>query len=108
MPSQKLDFCSCDVNLELHVNSCLGQIGPLRKEKLLPGTPPAPVAASHCPESEDLIQSLTPPQHPPGPGCSENPKQESDSEPCSAANQQNLHTGGVTPKPEVCLLCLFS
>lgn len=83
-----------------------GQIGSPREEKPLPGEPSAPTAASDCSESEDLLKSLTPPQRSPSPGCSDNPKPESEPEPCGVADQQSLHPGGVTPKPEVCLVCV--
>lgn len=78
-------------------------------EKPIPGTPLAPVAASHCSESEDPVQNLTPlQQRSPSPGGSENPKQESEAEPCTPGHQQNPHTGGVAPQPEVCLSGLLS
>lgn len=91
----------CEVQPLLQNTQVLQRCGPLRKEEPPAGSPPAPPTASHRSESQDGIQSLSPPHHPPGPECSEKPKQEPEPEPCGAADPQNPHAGGVTPTPEV-------
>ncbi|XP_054872650.1 histone-lysine N-methyltransferase, H3 lysine-36 specific [Amphiprion ocellaris] len=66
------------------------QLGSLRKEKLATSTSPAPAVTSKASESRS-----------PSPQRPKTPKQEAEMEPCSTEEKQNIHTGTLTPKPEV-------
>ncbi|XP_051275205.1 histone-lysine N-methyltransferase, H3 lysine-36 specific isoform X2 [Dicentrarchus labrax] len=76
------------------------QVGSVKKEKPVPSTSSAPDAASQHAESKDLLGGLTP-NRPPSPRGSKTPKQEAEMEACSPEEQQHVHTGTLTPKPEV-------
>ena len=71
-------------------------------EKPVPSTSSAPAAASQHPESEDALS----PNRPPSPRGAETPEQETDMEACSTDEKPNVHTGTLTPKPEVCMLLI--
>ncbi|XP_008282673.1 uncharacterized protein nsd1a [Stegastes partitus] len=66
------------------------QLGSLKKEKPATSTSSAPAAASKSSESRS-----------PSPQRPKTPKQEVETEPCSTEEKQNVHTGTLTPKPEV-------
>lgn len=73
----------------------------MSKDKPAPSTSSAPAAASHDSESKDLLEA---PNQPPSPQESKTPKQEADTESCSTEEKPYVHTGTLTPKPEVCML----
>ncbi|XP_037636477.1 histone-lysine N-methyltransferase, H3 lysine-36 specific isoform X2 [Sebastes umbrosus] len=76
------------------------QVGSVKKEKPAPSTSSAPAAAPQHSESEDLPVVLTP-NRPSSPRESKTPRQEAEVEDCSTEGKQNVHTGTLTPKPEV-------
>ncbi|XP_044060563.1 histone-lysine N-methyltransferase, H3 lysine-36 specific isoform X2 [Siniperca chuatsi] len=77
------------------------QVGSVKNEKPVVRTssPPAAAASEHS-ESKDLQGVLTP-NRPPSPRGAKTPKQEAEMEACSTEEKQNVHTGTLTPKPEV-------
>uniref|UniRef100_A0A8C4H8N4 Histone-lysine N-methyltransferase, H3 lysine-36 specific n=1 Tax=Dicentrarchus labrax TaxID=13489 RepID=A0A8C4H8N4_DICLA len=83
-----------------HTSESSKMVGSVKKEKPVPSTSSAPDAASQHAESKDLLGGLTP-NRPPSPRGSKTPKQEAEMEACSPEEQQHVHTGTLTPKPEV-------
>lgn len=85
------------------MKSHIGKVGSVKKEKPVPSTPSAPGASPPHSESKDLLEGLNP-NPTPSPLGSKTPKQETEIESCSAEEKQNVHTGTLNPKPEVCML----
>lgn len=86
----------------------------MKKEKPATSTSsaPAPVpaaaaAVSKQSESKDNLEGANS-NKPPSPRVSKTPKQEAEIEASGTVEKQIVHTGTLTPKPEVCLLLLFS
>ncbi|XP_078116928.1 histone-lysine N-methyltransferase, H3 lysine-36 specific [Sander vitreus] len=88
------------VTSEVKVLAKKTQVESVKKEKPVPSTSSAPAAAPQHSESKDLPVVLTP-NRPPSPPGSKTPKQEAEVEACSTEEKQNVHTGTLTPKPEV-------
>lgn len=89
------------VTSEVKVSIKKTQVGSVKKEKPTPSTSSAPAAAApHLSESKDLLEDLTL-NRPPSPQGSKTPQQEAETEACSTEEKQNIHTGTLTPKPEV-------
>ncbi|XP_018531265.2 histone-lysine N-methyltransferase, H3 lysine-36 specific isoform X3 [Lates calcarifer] len=80
------------------------EVGSVRRErereKPGPSTSSAPVGTSQDSVSKDVHGDLTP-DRPPSPQGSKTPKQEAETEACSTEEKQDVHTGTLTPKPEV-------
>ncbi|XP_026185928.1 histone-lysine N-methyltransferase, H3 lysine-36 and H4 lysine-20 specific [Mastacembelus armatus] len=75
------------------------QVVSVKKETAIPSTICAP-AASQDSEGKDVPGVLTP-DSPPSPRGSKTPKPEAEIQTCSTEEKQNVHTGTLTPKPEV-------
>ncbi|XP_056238996.1 histone-lysine N-methyltransferase, H3 lysine-36 specific isoform X1 [Seriola aureovittata] len=76
------------------------QVASVKKEKPTPTTSSAPAVASQHSESKDVLGGPSP-NSPPSPRESKTPKQETEMEPSSTEEKTNVHTGTLTPKPEV-------
>jgi len=75
----------------------------VKKEKPITTTSSAPAVAPQHSECKDAVGGLSP-NRPPSPRGSKTPKQETEMEPPSTEEKLNVHTGTLTPKPEVCML----
>ncbi|XP_053284603.1 histone-lysine N-methyltransferase NSD2 isoform X2 [Pleuronectes platessa] len=87
---------------ELKVSVRKTQVESLKMEKPEPGTSSAPADDPQHPESEDILS----PNRPPSPRGAKTPEQETDTEACSTDEKPNVHTGTLTPKPEVLSVAL--
>lgn len=75
----------------------------MKKEKHAPSTSSAPAVASQHSESKEVVTGSSP-NRSLSPLESKTPSQETELEPPSTEEKQNVHTGTLTPKLEVSVL----